>query len=74
MLKLYLTTCPDDFAGEYDDIEEMFKRGLSRLILKKRRGTADDYEHGLVPLHVMATRSESTDFDSVVKDFQFERK
>lgn len=31
-------------------------------------------EHGLVPLHVMATRSESTDFDSVVKDFQFERK
>lgn len=31
-------------------------------------------EHGLVLLHVMATRSESTDFDSVVRDFQFERK
>lgn len=50
MLKLYLTTCPDDFAGEYDDIEEMFKRGLSRLILKKRRGTADDYERWLLSL------------------------
>lgn len=50
MLKLYLTTCPDDFAGEYDDIEEMFKRGLTRLILRKRRGSADDYERWLLSL------------------------
>ncbi|MCF0224750.1 MAG: hypothetical protein HUK20_10825 [Fibrobacter sp.] len=50
MQKLWLTTCPDDFAGEYDDIEEMFKRGLTRLILRKRRGTADDYERWLLSL------------------------
>lgn len=36
MLKVWLSTCPDDFAGEYDQIEEMFHRGLSRLILNKR--------------------------------------
>lgn len=36
MLKIWLSTCPDDFAGEYDQIEDMFHRGLSRLILYKR--------------------------------------
>lgn len=50
MLKLWLTTCPDDFAGEYDDIEEMFKRGLTRLILRKRRGSTDNYERWLLSL------------------------
>lgn len=50
MFRLWLTTCPDDFAGEYDDIEEMFKRGLTRLILHKRRCTADDYERWLLSL------------------------
>lgn len=35
-MRLWLVTCPDDFAGEYDDIEEMFKRGLTRLILDKK--------------------------------------
>lgn len=56
MMKLWLTTCPDDFAGEYDDIEKMFQNGLTRLILQKRgRGgqpnaSADDYERWLLSL------------------------
>lgn len=50
MFRLWLTTCPDNFAGEYDDIEEMFKRGLGRLILQKRRGSSDDYERWLLSL------------------------
>jgi len=50
MFRLWLTTCPDDFAGEYDDIEEMFKRGLNRLILQKRRNTAEAYERWLLSL------------------------
>lgn len=62
-MRLWLVTCPDDFAGEYDDIEEMFKRGLTRLILDKRsriqpatdtanftRATADEYERWLMSL------------------------
>ena len=35
-MRLWLSTCLDNFASEFDDIEEMFKRGLSRLILQKR--------------------------------------
>lgn len=50
MFRLWLTTCPDDFAGEYDDIEEMFKRGLTRLILQKRRNTPESYERWLLSL------------------------
>ncbi|MCQ2103952.1 MAG: hypothetical protein MJY98_12115 [Fibrobacter sp.] len=50
MFRLWLTTCPDDFAGEYDDIEEMFKRGLGRLILQKRRNTPESYERWLLSL------------------------
>lgn len=58
MLKLWLTTSPDDFAGEYDDIEEMFKRGLTRLILdkqfrygsEKRNGRVEDYDRWLLSL------------------------
>lgn len=50
MFRLWLATCPDDFAGEYDDLEEMFRRGLSRLILQKRRSSADDYERWLLSL------------------------
>lgn len=56
-MRLWLVTCPDDFAGEYDDIEEMFKRGLTRLILDKKgrggganRATFDDYERWLMSL------------------------
>ena len=55
-MRLWLTTSPDDFTSEFDDIEEMFKRGLSRLILWKR-GTAGspnasegDYERWLMAL------------------------
>lgn len=35
-MRLWVTTSPDDFSSEFDDIEEMFNRGLSRLILQKR--------------------------------------
>lgn len=55
-MRLWLVTCPDNFAAEYDDIEEMFRRGLSRLILNKRgRGGNplagfDDYERWLLSL------------------------
>ena len=36
MVHLWLITAPDDFSAEFDDIEQMFSRGLSRLILQKR--------------------------------------
>ena len=55
-MRLWLITCPDNFAAEYDDIEEMFRRGLTRLILDKRgrggksRATSDDYERWLLSL------------------------
>ena len=55
-MRLWLITCPDNFAAEYDDIEEMFRRGLTRLILNKRgrggksRATSDDYERWLLSL------------------------
>lgn len=55
-MRLWLVTCPDNFAAEYDDIEEMFRRGLTRLILDKRgrggnsRATADDFERWLLSL------------------------
>ena len=35
-MRLWLSTCLDNFASEFNDIEEMFMRGLSRLILQKR--------------------------------------
>ena len=35
-MRLWLSTCLDNFASEFDDIEEMFNRGLTRLILQKR--------------------------------------
>lgn len=53
-MRLWLVTCPDNFAGEYDDIEEMFRRGLTRLILDKRgrggekRASFHDYERWLL--------------------------
>ena len=61
MLKLWVATSPDGFSAEYDDIEEMFRRGLSRLILHKRGRTlpgmesprdasAEDYERWLLSL------------------------
>lgn len=55
-MRLWLTTSPDDFASEFDDIEQIFSRGLSRLILQKRgRGgspyaTESDYERWLMAL------------------------
>lgn len=55
-MRLWLWTCPDDFASEFDDIEEMFRRGLTRLILDKRgrggnsRATFNDYERWLLSL------------------------
>ena len=55
-MRLWLTTSPDDFASEFDDIEQMFSRGLTRLILSKRgRGgapcaTESDYERWLMAL------------------------
>lgn len=50
MLKLWLVTCPDDFSAEYDDIEEMFRRGLTRLVLDKRKNSVEDYERWLLSL------------------------
>lgn len=46
-MRLWISTCPDDFSAEFDDIEEMFRRGLTRLILDKRgralyKATASD--------------------------------
>ena len=55
-MRLWLVTCPDNFAAEFDDIEEMFRRGLTRLILDKRgrsgdsRATFNDYERWLLSL------------------------
>lgn len=55
-MRLWVVTSPDNFAAEYDDIEEMFRRGLTRLILDKRgRGGAlhasfDEYERWLLSL------------------------
>ena len=55
-MRLWLTTSPDDFSSEFDDIEQMFSRGLTRLILSKRgRGgapyaTESDYERWLMAL------------------------
>ena len=55
MLHLWLITSPDDFSAEFDDIEQMFGRGLSRLILSKRGrngapATENDYERWLLGL------------------------
>ena len=56
MLHLWLITPPDDFSAEFDDIEQMFSRGLSRLILRKRgrngspNATEADYERWLLGL------------------------
>lgn len=48
-MRLWLSTCLDDFSSEFDDIEEMFKRGLTRLILQKRvPGSAQDVAGGAV--------------------------
>ena len=55
-MRLWLTTSPDDFASEFDDIEQMFSRGLTRLILQKRGrsgspyATDSDYERWLLSL------------------------
>jgi hypothetical protein len=55
-MRLWVTTSPDDFASEFDYIEQMFSRGLTRLILSKRgRGgtpyaTESDYERWLMAL------------------------
>lgn len=55
-MRLWLTTSPDDFASEFDDIEQMFSRGLSRLILSKRGrdgspyAKENDYERWLMAL------------------------
>ena len=55
-MRLWLVTSPDNFASEYDDIEEMFRRGLTRLILDKRgrggnqRATFNDYDRWLLSL------------------------
>lgn len=42
-MRLWLTTAADDFSSEFDDIEQMFSRGLSRLILQKRGRTGAPY-------------------------------
>ena len=42
-MRLWITTAPDDFSAEFDDIEQMFSRGLSRLILPKRSRTGAPY-------------------------------
>lgn len=54
-MRLWVITSPDDFASEYDDIEEMFRRGLTRLILDKRSRSGgwagtDEYERWLLGL------------------------
>ena len=49
-MRLWLSTSPDDFSAEFDDIEEMFKRGLTRLILHKRNATEAQYERWLMAL------------------------
>ena len=56
MVQLWLITAPDDFSAEFDDIEQMFSRGLSRLVLQKRgrNGAAQaseaEYERWLLGL------------------------
>lgn len=55
-MRLWITTAPDDFSAEFDDIEQMFSRGLSRLILQKRSrteapyATESEYERWLMAL------------------------
>lgn len=59
-MRIWLSTSPYDFASEFDDIERMFDRGLTRLILQKRgRGTApwateEAYERWLLSLPMEA--------------------
>ena len=58
MLHLWLITAPDDFSAEFDDIEQMFSRGLSRLILQKRGrngapyASESEYERWLLGLPI----------------------
>ena len=49
-MRIWLSTCLDDFSSEFDDIEEMFNRGLTRLILQKRNATEAKYERWLMAL------------------------
>ena len=55
-MRLWLSTCLDNFSSEFDDIEEMFNRGLTRLILQKRGrngspyATESEYERWLLSL------------------------
>ena len=55
-MRLWVCTSPDDFSAEFDDIEQMFSRGLSRLVLQKRgrNGAAQaseaEYERWLLGL------------------------
>ena len=49
-MRLWVVTSPDNFTSEFDDIEEMFKRGLTRLVLQKRNATEEQYERWLMAL------------------------
>jgi hypothetical protein len=55
-MRLWCVTSPDVFSAEFDDVEQMFSRGLTRLILQKRGrsgslyATDDDYERWLLSL------------------------
>ena len=55
-MRLWCVTSLDNFASEYDDIEQMFSHGLTRLILQKRGrvggqyASDDDYERWLLSL------------------------
>lgn len=55
-MRLWVCTPPDDFSAEFDDVEQMFAHGLSRLVLSKRgrgglpRATESEYERWLMAL------------------------
>ena len=55
-MRLWVTTSAENFSSEFDEIEQMFERGLSRLILQKRgRGSSTvaseaEYERWLLSL------------------------
>lgn len=64
-MRLWISTCPDDFSAEFDDIEEMFRRGLTRLILDKRGRSLYNLtsSENPVPQESMYRRATADDYE-----------
>lgn len=64
-MRLWISTCLDDFSAEFDDIEEMFRRGLTRLILDKRGRSLYNLtsSENPVPQESMYRRATADDYE-----------